>query len=571
MVVVSLVPNETLESPNYEITRVRTDHMGQDNNGGLSYKIKQDFAAESRAALTPAQIASRAPMEPAVKTLLAAAPAPLPLDAVVAPPPAAIAAPAAAPVLKPVAAGGLLAWLKSLFGGSKPAEAPAPALPAPVPAAQSRPQQRDPRRDGGRPQQGGQQRRDGGRDAQRDGQNRGGRPQDGQRRDGRNDGQRGDHRGPRPENRPEGRNDGRSESRGGDNRNAERGNNNGGRNPQQQPRPQQQPQPPRQAAAVEPLEPVVGANPEVAAAQGPRPQQGAGAEAGSEGSARRGRRGRRGRGRGGRGSEAAGASASAEPRSGEFEVTGNGVEAAQVATAALASSQVDAVPIVPPVYTPSPEADAPDYAPRRDQRPRPVEAVAEANFVADEIAETTENPAAFEPIAAVHTLEAAESVALQQEAPVNIEATAVASTAAAESIVEPTPPPPVAEPAAIIVPELETAAAIAEPVAAAASVTAVIAEADDATLQGTSEAISPATVAITPEAESAVVEHAAPLEEVAIGHVPALLPSPQPIEAAREPTQHEPIAAAAANDGHSASDHAAEQAPQKSNEGHHPG
>ncbi|MDE0856425.1 MAG: Rne/Rng family ribonuclease, partial [Nevskia sp.] len=79
LVTVTIVPNETLLTPNYEITRVRVDHLQQDNNAALSYRLPQDFNAEARAALSnpasgPAAVKPQA--EAAVKALLPAAPAP---------------------------------------------------------------------------------------------------------------------------------------------------------------------------------------------------------------------------------------------------------------------------------------------------------------------------------------------------------------------------------------------------------------------------------------------------------------------------------------------------------------
>ena len=192
MVTITLVPNDTLQTPNYEILRVRTDHLQQDNNAALSYKLPQDFAAEARAALAapsggPAAI--KAAPEAAVKALLpAAAPAPAPL--------------AAAPVLQPVASGGFWAWLKKFFTPApRPAEKPVATLPPPRPS-------RDGRRDGRSDQS---QRRD-----QRPGERGEGR-RDGQRGDNRNEGrnqQRRDNRNEgRNENRGEGRGEGRGEAR----------------------------------------------------------------------------------------------------------------------------------------------------------------------------------------------------------------------------------------------------------------------------------------------------------------------------------------------------------------------
>jgi ribonuclease E len=363
MVTVSIVPNETLLTPNYEILRVRLDHMQQDNNGALSYKLPQDFNADARAALASQNggPARPAPTAAAVQALLPAAPAPAPL------------APAAAPVLQPVSSGGgFWAWLKKLFGGgAKPAAEAAPALPAAKPAA------RDPRRDGRseqprREQPRNEQRGEGRRDGQRgDGRNEGRGDRNQQRRDNRNEG-RGGERGEgrrdgqqqRGENRGEGRGEGRGDRQqrgqqqprqnqgGGQNQpNQNRGQNQGGRNQQQGNRPQNQPaagaeaerpqQPPRPQAAEAGAEAVAapestepnlnqglsqdavaqpprseGAPEGQPQAQGQPGQPGEPREGG--GRRRRGRRGR-GRGRGGEGGQPMQQGAAAGALNQEFE------------------------------------------------------------------------------------------------------------------------------------------------------------------------------------------------------------------------------------------------------------
>ena len=224
MVTVTLVPNDSLQTPNYEITRVRVDHLQQDNNAALSYKLPQDFNADARAALAnpasgPTVIKPQA--EAAVKALLPVAPAPTPTP---------IAAPAT-PVMQPVTSGGFWAWLKGLFGSKPRAEEAKPVATLP----QQRPG-RDARRDG-RPEH-GQQRRD-----QRPGERGEGRREGQQRGDNRNEGRgEGRNQQQRRDNRNEGRGEGRrdGQQQRGDNRNEGR---NEGRNQQQrgqQQRPQQQ-------------------------------------------------------------------------------------------------------------------------------------------------------------------------------------------------------------------------------------------------------------------------------------------------------------------------------------------
>ncbi|WP_022977744.1 Rne/Rng family ribonuclease [Nevskia ramosa] len=242
MVVVTLVPNETLETPKYEITRIRADHLTLENNAGMSYRLPQDYKADARAALagngTPQQAPRGAGGEAAVKLVLPNAPAPLPLDAPdpVAPVAAPKHVPAPVAVMQPVASGGgFWNWLKGLFGGGK-AEAP----------KQSDSHQQKSQRNGGQSQGQGQQRRDGGRG---DGRREGGRPQDGQQRrdganrdngrsegrgDGRNEGRGGEGRGQRPQQEGQQRRDGRGNNEGRDRNNEPR--NGGGENGNRQAR-----------------------------------------------------------------------------------------------------------------------------------------------------------------------------------------------------------------------------------------------------------------------------------------------------------------------------------------------
>ncbi|HET8882419.1 MAG TPA: Rne/Rng family ribonuclease, partial [Solimonas sp.] len=45
---ITLVPNPSLHTPNYEIRRVRADHLQQDNNNSISYQLAQDFDAKAQ-------------------------------------------------------------------------------------------------------------------------------------------------------------------------------------------------------------------------------------------------------------------------------------------------------------------------------------------------------------------------------------------------------------------------------------------------------------------------------------------------------------------------------------------
>ncbi len=107
-VVVTLVPNETLDAPKYEILRLRADQSGEES--GVSYALAQDFEAHARAERAGDGRLVKAAPEPAVKTILPMAPAPLPLDATSA------SVATARPRLTPVASdpslwSRLLAWL----------------------------------------------------------------------------------------------------------------------------------------------------------------------------------------------------------------------------------------------------------------------------------------------------------------------------------------------------------------------------------------------------------------------------------------------------------------------------
>ena len=160
---IAIVPNQTLHTPNFEIKRVRADHLQQDNNSGISYVLAQNFDAAAQEDQAKPQAPQRALQEPAVKQIVPATPAPIVIkQEVVAAPAPMVVVPTESVWTK------LMRWLG--FGAKPAVEAtPAKALP------DSR--RRDERRDG-RDGRGNNQRRDQGRD-----QNRGGQ-QNQQRRDG---------------------------------------------------------------------------------------------------------------------------------------------------------------------------------------------------------------------------------------------------------------------------------------------------------------------------------------------------------------------------------------------------
>lgn len=429
MVIVTLVPNETLETPKYEIERIRADQLPQDSNAGMSYRMPQDYKADARAALAATQGPARASADAAVKPLLPNAPAPLPMDAEMPPKPATAAAPAMSAVPS--------IWQKllSFFGFGPSAESrKADAARPPRPGAQPTRPNRDGRGDGrsaegrrdGRPQDG--QRRDN-RDAGRgsDGRNEnrnGQRPQDGQRRDGRKEGPN-EQRNGNPNANANNPNRNRNEARNGE----PRGNEGRGERPPQAPRPQQQqPRPPQNqngnpnpqrpaaatpaaavptlsdaaavpltavtaAAAVAATEVVDNMQSLMALPEAMPPVQGPVSENGEplpqrEGGGRRGRRGRRGRGRGRSSGENGEPRQNADGSEARDEFDGDN---ADMTSDTMTADDAMAPMFDPAAIQPRPASTEPGYAPRRDQRPMRTEAPMVEND-ADDSAEAEQLP-----------------------------------------------------------------------------------------------------------------------------------------------------------------------------------
>lgn len=197
-VTVLMVPNKTLETPNYRLERLKHDDPRLDHIEA-SYKMADEI--EDPTSVTRRSQEPTNKQTPVIKGVLPDAPAPVavPKPEAVRPP---VAAPAPAPVA-PVAApaksaeSGLFGWIKSLFGAT-PVPAPAPVV-IPVEAPKPRREGRDGRAgrdgEGARTARDGEQRRGGrgegrgGRDGEgRGGERRGGRSgerRDGERREGR--------------------------------------------------------------------------------------------------------------------------------------------------------------------------------------------------------------------------------------------------------------------------------------------------------------------------------------------------------------------------------------------------
>ena len=184
---VLMVPNKTLETPNYKLERLKHDDPRLDQIQA-SYKMAEEV--EDPTAVTRRSQEPTNRQTPVIKGVLPDAPAPVAVPRAEAPAPAA-AAPApsvAAPVAAAVATTGFFAWLRRLFGVTPP---PAPVAPTPVAAAQ-----KDDKPQGRAHGQGGQGGRDGQRSERGDGR-RGGRNGDRNDRGGER-GERGEGRGAAP-------------------------------------------------------------------------------------------------------------------------------------------------------------------------------------------------------------------------------------------------------------------------------------------------------------------------------------------------------------------------------------
>ena len=314
---ITIVPNPTMQTPAYELRRVRGDQLALEANSGVSHELAQDFEAEAQEDLADGKAPPKPTPKPAVEQILPSAPAPI----VEAP----VAAPVVAPVFQmaPIAPEGFFARLLWLFGFMpRPREKKAKKIEAEDTTKQGRDESR-------RPSQRGDQRRDG---ARRDEPRRGDRDRRPDRGEARREPGRDSNRDAKVEASPNAPRD------------ANRERNGGGNKPQQQPRRdgqapredrppneqrnQQQPRPPKQPQ--QPQAPKPPRPPVVEDGSDERDEReavpGTGSPAGNgeraEGGPRqgRGRRGRRGRGRG-EGGESAPAQAGAEDAAPDSGIT----------------------------------------------------------------------------------------------------------------------------------------------------------------------------------------------------------------------------------------------------------
>ncbi len=228
---VLLVPNKTLETPNYKLERLKHDDPRLDNIEA-SYKMAEEM--EDPTTVTRRSQEKHNKQEPVIKGVLPDAPAPLapqkPVLAPAAAPPVQQRAPvpAAAPAEK-----GFFGWIKSLFGAAEVPAAPAAAsdLKKDQPNAEARQAGRGERGDGrgdGRNERGGRDGRRAGRAGRSEGRPEG-RPGAEARPDARPEGRGGERRERSPEPHVEQRSDQRLESQ-----------------EQREPRPPREPREPRE-------------------------------------------------------------------------------------------------------------------------------------------------------------------------------------------------------------------------------------------------------------------------------------------------------------------------------------
>ncbi|MFZ4622648.1 MAG: Rne/Rng family ribonuclease [Rhodoferax sp.] len=197
---VLMVPNKTLETPNYRLERLKHDDPRLDNITP-SYKMADEV--EDATAVTRRTQEPTNRQTPLIKGVLPDAPAPA---AAPRPEPVAAPAPASLPQAMPDVAApavvekGFFGWVKSLFAPEPVVVPPAPPPTAPVAVSMETPNIPD-----------GRAARDNNRRNER-ADSRGPRPEGrGPRPEGR--GPRQEGRGPRPDGRNDGRNDGRPDGR----------------------------------------------------------------------------------------------------------------------------------------------------------------------------------------------------------------------------------------------------------------------------------------------------------------------------------------------------------------------
>lgn len=555
-----IVADEQLQTPHYEVTRLRENELGEESNKP-SYQRGTPRKLPVHA-LTKAQL--NIPPPPAVTRVAPPRPAPVREEREEAP-----AQPAPAPVAAPAPStgGGVVGFLKRLFGAADPAPAPArPERTQAAPQGEGRGNRGErPRRERG--EQGGNGQQGQGRGKQRGQQARGGNAQGGQQQP----------QGPKQERQEKQDKQGRNpQQQPAGNKQQSQKQDKAPRPPKQQPaegsteasvRPAQQPQ--RQRSEEQPAQPVarpaapadaeatlttaaaVAVPAAVAALDTPamQPQAEAGdaseatavadAAAGTEEavnaeSGSRRRRGRRGGRRRRRGASAEGGNAEGAQDLGEDAESDDDNEAGNEASAEATS--------------PAPRADQPEFD--FDDLPAPVTP-----------APVAETPAAAEPATPV---EAKVVEASQAEAkPVETAAPVEAATAAEAPVAEAAEPAPAQAEAPAASVETAAVAATPDPTPAATPVAPVEAVVEEVASTPAAPAEAAAQAA-APEAEAAPVE-TTPADAAAVASATAgepvvetqaadveapAAPAGEPAAEAEAPSADEPAqTAASANPG----------------------
>ncbi|MFO1264836.1 MAG: Rne/Rng family ribonuclease [Rhodoferax sp.] len=183
---VLLVPNKTLETPNYKLERLKHDDPRLDNIQA-SYKLADEVEDPTKVTRRSQEPTNK--QTPVIKGVLPDAPAPVAAPRPAPAPMPTVAPVAAAPAAAP-ATGGFFGWLKRLFGG-----APAAPTPAPTPISAEKPAD-------GRSRDGNRNRSGERGEGRGEGRNRDGNRSEGGRGDGRGRGGRGDGRNRNGEGRP---------------------------------------------------------------------------------------------------------------------------------------------------------------------------------------------------------------------------------------------------------------------------------------------------------------------------------------------------------------------------------
>ncbi|MGQ0618837.1 MAG: Rne/Rng family ribonuclease [Panacagrimonas sp.] len=433
---ITLVPNPSMHTPNYEIRRVRGDHLAQDNNSAVSHLLAQNFDAEAHEEMADTKSPAKPTPKPAVEQIIPSTPAPIVEPA---PAPVAVLTPAALMQVLPEGFWARLLWLFGFMPRPR-----APKVEKPVAVKPAKPDKKDGRREERSSQD---SRRDNGKDSSR---------RDPGRREEPRVSDRSGSKDRAGENRRDGQPQQASPSRREGGRDANR--------PPKQPQPQAQrreerppqlerpPQAPKapqqgsgrsqQPAPQKPREPSLEAASELSMDTGPAGAEGVGPapvgerSEGSGGRSSRGRRGRRGRGRGEGREREEGAREESEgqtPENRPEEAPGAGARApsrdslpadlaaalGRAATAGVAAAPADlASPEADPASDPSLETESSSAASDWPMEYSTIGAGTVVEAVSEPVQSRAETPAA-EPAIVAEAQASTQQAVVQIESPID--------------------------------------------------------------------------------------------------------------------------------------------------------